>query len=202
MTHPSDLPPPPTVGIMFDIETLGLDARAVVTQIAMYAFDMEQESIMPDAMHLYLPMQPQFDLVPPRTITADTLVWWMDQPDEARAAFQRSLGDDFEELPILMASLVRRFNKLTNDGIWEYEVMAKGPQFDLTLIETLLTDCGMKAPWKYDRVIDLRTLQRYAGITSKDLTPPEGFIPHRADWDAKFQIQAYFETKRALRARG
>lgn len=191
--------PQPTLGLMLDIETLDLGARPVTTQIALYPFDMETEELIHDALHQFLPIQPQLDLIPARTISAETLLWWMKQGDQARSAFERNLSEDFDELPILMQQLIRRFNKLTQNGTIEYELIAKGPQFDVVAVETLMRDCGLQAPWRYDRVIDLRTLQRYAGVSSKDLTPPKGFIAHSADWDAKFQIEVYFETKRRLR---
>lgn len=190
------------IGLMLDVETLGLGSRAIVTQIGLYGFSMETEELLPDPLHIYLPIQPQLDLVPPRTITAETLVFWMDQSAEARAGFERNLSDEFEELPILMRQFVRRFNSFTKNGELEYELIAKGPQFDAVLVETLLADCGMRAPWRYDRVTDLRTLMRSAGVHNRDITPPIGFIAHRADWDCKFQIKAYFEAKRKLRARG
>lgn len=191
----------PTLGFMLDIESLDLGARPVITQIALYPFDMETEELIPDALHQYLPMQPQLDLIPSRSISAETLAWWMDQSDDARAAFRYNLSDEFDELPLLMKQLVSRFNKLTRNGAIEYELIAKGPQFDVVAVETLLRDCGLKAPWRYDRVVDLRTLQRYAGVSSRDMDTPAGFIAHRADWDAKFQIEVYFEAKRRLRSR-
>lgn len=190
--------PMPTLGLMLDIETLDLGARPVILQIALYPFDMETEEPIHDALYQHLPIQPQLDLIPSRTISAETLFWWMQQSDEARAAIEFNLSDDFDELPILMQQLIRRFNKLTSGK--EYELIAKGPQFDVVAVETLIRDCGLTPPWRYDRIVDLRTLQRYAGVSSRDLTPPKGFIAHRADWDCKFQIETYFETKRRLRS--
>jgi hypothetical protein len=196
----------PQIGIMFDIESLDLGPRSLTTQIAMYGFDMETEELLPDPLHIYLPMQAQLDLIPARTISADTFVWWMGQSDDARQAFEKNVSDSFEELPILMRQLVRRFNKFTNNDQVEYELIAKGPQFDIVNVESLLRDCGMTKPWKYDRVVDLRTLMRYAGMSNRtadlETFQPDGFIPHRADWDAKFQINLYFEAKRQLRSRG
>lgn len=190
----------PTVGIHIDIETLDLGARPVITQIAMYPYDLETEELIPDALYQHLPMQPQFDLIPARTVSADTFLWWMKQSDDARAAFELNVSDDFEDLPILMKQLIRRFNKLTEGKT--YEVICRGPQFDLVAIETLLRDCGLKAPWKYDSVIDLRTMMRQAGLSSGEVDQPHGMIPHRADWDCKFQAACYFEAKRRLRSRG
>lgn len=194
----TDVKIPPTLGLMLDCETLSLDARALVTQIALYPFDFETEELILDALHIYLPIQPQLDLIPSRKISADTFVWWMQQNDEARKAFEKNVGDDFEELPILMRQFIRRFEKLTANR--DYELICRGPQADEVWVRTLLEDCGYRAPWEYRKVTDLRTLMRYAGLSSKDIPEPVGFIPHRADWDCKYQIQQYFEMKRKLRS--
>ena len=191
----------PTVGLMMDCETLGLKANAIVTQIALYAWDMEEEKLLPDSLHIHLPIQGQMDLVRPRTLDADTLAWWMKQSDDARAEFDRNVSDEFEELPILLRQFTRRFDKLTNGGKYEYELWANGPQADIVWVESLLNDCGMKAPWKYNRVRDLRTMLSLAGMSSKDVEKPEGYVPHNAAWDCKFQIRCHIEAKRRLRSR-
>lgn len=190
-----------TLGIMVDIESLDLGPKSVVTQIGLYPFSMEEEEIDSEmVLHTFLPIQPQFDLG--RTVSADTLVWWMNQKDEARAGFERNLSDAFEELPVLMRQFVRRFEKITNGLAPEsYEVIARGPQFDLVNIETLLAQCGERTPWRYDRVTDLRTLMRYAGLHARDVPPPEGFVAHDAGWDCRYQIKQYLAAKRGMRAR-
>jgi len=184
---------------MLDCETLSLDARALVTQIALYPFDMETEELIHDALHIFLPIQPQLDIIPARKISAETFVWWMQQNDDARQIFDHNIGDDFEELPILMRQLIRRFDKLTDKR--NYELICRGPQADEVWVRTLLEDCGLRAPWRYDKVVDLRTLMRYAGLHTADIPEPQGFIPHRADWDCKYQIAQYLEAKRRLRSR-
>lgn len=188
--------PMPTLGLMFHTETLDRGARPVILQAALYPFDMETEELIHDAVHQYLPMQPQLDLIPGRTISAETLFWWMKQSEEARAAFERNLSEDFDELPILMNQLIRRFNKLTQSGRVEYELIANG-LFHVTAIETLMRDCGLAAPWQRERIVDLRTLKRYAGVG--DASPPKDYIEHRADWDCKRGIQTYYDAKRRLR---
>jgi hypothetical protein len=195
--------PTPVLGLMVDIESLDVSARSIVTQIALYPFHLEEEELLPDSLHIFLPLQAQMDLIPTRTMSADTFVWWMGQSDDARARFERNTSDDFNELPILMRQFVSRFEKLTH-MYGDYELIARGPQFDVVNIETLLRDCGLKAPWKYDKVVDLRTMCRLAGVSTKngDVPEPHGYVPHDALWDCKYQIAQYFEAKRRLRSRG
>lgn len=190
----------PTLGLMVDIETLDLGARPLITQIGLVPWDMEEDTILSDGLHTFLPMQPQLELIPQRTISADTFTWWMKQSDEARAVFDKNISDDFDDLPLLLRQFVRRVAQLTNNGKIAYEIWARGPQFDLVAIETLLKDCGFATPWKYDRIRDLRTLMALAGVKSEDVSQPQGFVAHNAFWDCKFQIECYREAKRRLRS--
>lgn len=187
------------IGLMLDIESLDLGPRSVVTQIALYPFSLDTEEVLENHVWSYLPIQPQLDLIQPRTIRASTLHWWMQQSDEARAKFELNVIDDFDSLPVLMRHLTREFNRMTQ-GV-DYELWAKGPQFDVTNVESLYKDCGMKAPWEYQKVRDLRTLMAEAGLHTRDVPRPTHFIDHAAGWDCRYQILCYFEARKNLRSR-
>lgn len=194
-------PVPPKLHLQFDIESLDLGPRPIITQVAMYALDLDEDELLDRSHYFYYPVQPQLQLATPRTFSFDTLAWWMKQSDEARAKFEMSGSQDFEELPSLLRHLTTTFKQITNDGTIPYEIWAKGPQFDLVAIETLMQDCGIEVPWKYDTVRDLRTLLALAGINPKNIPQPAGFVGHAANWDAKYQINQYREAIKALRAR-
>ena len=190
------------VGLMLDIETLDTGPRAVVTQIALHGWDLEDTDIrLAPAVWSFLPIQPQLQFLNPRTISAKTIGWWIEQGEHARAMISESMSEDFEELPSLMRHFIRGFNRMTNNGEIEYELWARGPQFDVVIVESLLKDCGLPIPWRYDRVRDLRTLMAMEGISSKDVPQPTGFIPHQATWDCEFQIACYVETMRVKGSR-
>lgn len=189
-----------TLILMADIESLDIGSRSVVLQVALYGLDADEDEILEDYVWSFLPIQPQLDLIQPRTISASTLLWWMQQSDEARAMFEKNVLEDFENLPVMMRHLTREFTRMTSKYS-NYELWARGPQFDVVNLESLYADCGMRAPWKYDSVRDLRTLMKQAGLSTGDVDPPHGFIPHQASWDAKFQLRCYREARKALRAR-
>lgn len=198
----------PTVGLHLDIESLDVGPRSVVTQIGLFGVNLETQEQIGHTVLSYLPIQPQLDFIKPRTISANTLWWWMQQSDEARAEFEKSLGDDFGSVAVIMKHLTIAFNQMTRNATEDYIIIARGPQFDVVNIESLYRDCGMTAPWSidptgYQRIVDLRTLIREAGITKdeeKAMPKPPGFIAHRADWDARFASDMYFEARRRLRA--
>lgn len=200
VTHYPD-PTPPDLLIMIDIESLDLGPRPVITQVAMLGYDLQEDELLDVSHSHYYPIEPQQKILPARTISASTISWWMRQSDEARERFELSTATEFEDLVVLARHLVSTFNLMTRNGKANYEVVAKGPQFDIVAIETLLTELGLVVPWEYDRVRDLRTMLSLAGINPKNVAKPAGTIPHVAYWDARWQIQQYLEAKKAL-ARG
>lgn len=194
-------PEPPQVLLMVDIESMALGPRPVITQAALLGYDLEEDEMLEHRHVQFYPVDPQQQIIPPRRIMGSTIAWWMKQSDEARARFEQSTGDDFQDLPALARNLISVFNALTQNGTKRYELVAKGPQFDIVAIETLLEELGLDVPWDYDRVRDLRTLCATAGLNPKNVPKPSGFIPHVAYWDARWQINIYLAAKRLLAGR-
>jgi hypothetical protein len=198
-TYPD--PTPPSRVLMLDIESLALGTRPVITQVALIGYDLEEDELL-DTRHVqFYPVDPQQQIIPPRRIMASTIAWWMKQSDEARVRFEQSVSDDFAELPALARHLIATVNQLTDDGKIPYEIVAKGPQFDVAAVETLLEDLGLKTPWDYRNVRDLRTLLATAGINEKNIPKPAGFVPHVAYWDARWQLNQYLAARRRLAGR-
>jgi hypothetical protein len=193
-------PTPPDLIISVDIESLALGPRPVITQIAMLGYDLQEDELLENRHVQFYPIEPQQQIIPPRRISADTLSWWMTQPDEAREKFKYSTETDFEDLAARLRNLVHVFNQLTDNGKANYELVAKGPQFDIVAIETLLEEVGLTVPWAYDRVVDLRTMLRRAGINARNVPKPAGCIPHVAFWDARWQINQYLAAVRGVNA--
>ena len=185
----------PDVGFMFDIESLDLGTQAVVTQIAFVAFDLADPETVLKEVTEYLPIQPQLALG--RTISAKTIIWWMQQDDKARNRFKQNDGDDMDELLALMRSVARKASQVIAESNG-YEIWARGPQFDIANIESLLSACGEKAPWKYGAVRDLRTLMSQAGLHVSDVPRRPTLIEHVALDDCKYQIECYVEAIRRL----
>jgi len=184
------------VGFMMDIESLDLGPNSVVTQIAFVAYDLDDPEIIYREVEEYLPIQPQIALS--RTINADTIIWWMQQDDKARARFEANRGSDMEELIALVGSVATKMAAVIEECS-EYEVWARGPQFDMVNVESLMLACGVQTPWKYDRVRDLRTVMELANVHTKDIPLPAGLVQHVALSDCKYQIVCLTESLRALR---
>jgi 3' exoribonuclease, RNase T-like len=185
------------LGFMFDIESLDVGPKSIVTQIAFVAFDLADPLTPIREVSEFLPIQPQIQMN--RTFSADTLIWWMGQSVEARVRFNQNTGNDLDELPSLIRSVTRKFRNLVGgDDVESYQVWARGPQFDIVNIESLITDVGELVPWRYDSVMDLRTMMKLAGLKSADVEKPATLIDHVALDDCKFQILCYAEAWRKI----
>ena len=188
----------PEVIVMADIESLDIGPRSIVSQIGMvFALAADPETVLKEVL-VYLPIQPQIELK--RTISAQTLSWWMKQGDEARAEFEQNTGDDFEELPALLRHVNRQFVQIV-DGR-EYELYARGPQFDIVNIESVMSDVAVKPAWKYDRIRDLRTVMALAGMRTGDIPRDTTRFPeHMAVADCNYQMLCLTAALRSIRAR-
>jgi len=182
---------------MIDSETLNTTSKAVVLQVAFVFVPADDPETIIKSVVVHLPIDAQLALN--RTIGASTLQFWAGQPN-----FQNLLilsnGDDFDELPALVRHLIRSFGNIVgNDGC---EVWARGSDFDIAILNSLFSDLGLEAPWRYDAVRDLRTLMSAAGVTKKDVIRDEALYPqHDADADARYQLLCYSESMKHLRAR-
>lgn len=185
------------IGLMLDVETLGLKSNAVAWQSALYGWDMlDPDTILEHSHHQYLAIQPQLDAG--REIAASTMLFWM-KPEQADALVNIQLCDseDPEELGAMLRHLLRSFNRMTEDGTLAYELWQRG-NFDIPIIESLLKLYGLPVPWTFRETRDLRTLEAISGVSYKDVPQPAGFIKHRADWDCLFQIKHHTACMAAL----
>lgn len=187
------------IGLMLDLETLDLGPRAVLSQVALIAFPLDDPESELRRIDQDLPIQPQITLG--RVMSFDTVLWWMKQEDKARLRFIENTGNDMEELLAFVRSIHRKICEVIQQagGNQNIELWAKGPQFDVVNLETLFGDCGLDVPWKYDSVMDLRTTMKLAGIRTADVDST-GITPHVAISDCKFQIRCYAEAMKHLRA--
>lgn len=182
------------IGIMIDLESLDTGPRSVVTQVGIIAFPLDDPETEMRRISEYLPVQPQIELE--RTISFDTVLWWLKQDEAARSKLLESAGNDMEVLLSFVRSIHRKLSDLIRTvGENNVEIWARGPQFDVVNLESLFIDCGLAAPWKYSTVMDIRTAMRLAGVDKGDVDA-SGLIPHIAIEDCKFQIRCYIETIR------
>lgn len=170
------------IEVMVDIETLDVRPNGVVLSAAVVGFN--QDGIFPGS-RTYARLSIDEQLALGRTVSGDTLSWWMRQEKAARfEAFH-------EERARLEHGLFAIGEALRNgDRIW-----AKGPQFDLVMLETLYRDYGWPVPWFYRVARDVRTVAEVLPATWEP--DPEiiekhcaGLVAHHPIYDCVWQIEA------------
>lgn len=185
----------PDIIVSIDIESLALGPRPIITEIAMLGYDLTNDELLsPRHIHNY-PAAPQQQLVPPREIHVDTLIaradWTNTKGIDFASQLRLSSATEFEDLASLCRNFITVFGQLTNQGAANYEVVCARPQFDIVAIETLLAEVGLEKPWRYDSIIDVRTMLKRAGINHKNVPLTAGCIPHTGFGDARWQIDQY-----------
>ena len=161
------------VDIMLDIETLAKHAGAPVISIGAVSFDLLKTY---DEIYLNLDLESQIDSGR-RQVDASTIKWWMQQKLAAKKVFSENSKDVKTSLTALSAFI----KQYKNPYVW-----AKGPHFDIAILESLYREYGMEVPWKYSKIMDQRTLERFLG---KDLKVTQDGVSHNALDDAKYQAK-------------
>jgi len=165
------------IHIMLDFETLGQKPDTAVLSLGMTAFDKNTIHIKKEWLFSL-----GGQLAIGRTITPDTLLWWMNQGDKAKALFQR-----VQKEGILVRDWAPEFCKTVADISKKPKVWSNGAGFDVPILESLLYRCGMEPPYKFWDIRCYRTIKALFGI--EENLKREG-THHNALDDAIFQTQA------------
>jgi hypothetical protein len=168
---------------MVDIETLGTRPGAAIASIGACAFGdglrreyrkqfrVRVELVGQDALGLHLD---------PETVT-----WWLQQSDQARAALTRDFGRVV--LPTALLWLTAFIQEARVAQSRPLEVWANGANFDTVLLEAAYRACGLTAPWEFRQVRCHRTLLKLADLDGKAFATG---LAHDALDDAMAQADA------------
>jgi DNA polymerase III epsilon subunit-like protein len=134
--------------VMIDIETMGTGANASILSIAAVRFDLntgEVDSISSINVDLQSCLDIGLD------IDASTVLWWMQQSEEARKALLNP-SEGIEDALLLLSDLITK----------EDEVWGNSARFDLGILENAYRKCGIDTPWDFRKERDVRTLVSFA----------------------------------------
>jgi len=168
--------------LMLDIETMGTKSFRAIVTIAAVQFDRKTGAIGKE-FYKVIDLQSCIDLQ--LKIDADTLYWWMKQPDEAR----KKIMEYKEPLPKVLSDLAIWFNSVFNSPN-QVSVWGNSARFDLGMLENCYSLCRQNVPWNHWEEMDLRTITNLTQ-RNKDIkrgTKFEG-IKHYAVDDCKHQIK-------------
>jgi exodeoxyribonuclease VIII len=121
--------------IMIDLETMGVSTNAALLSIGAVKFSVEHG--IEDRFHTII------DLCSSVTrgleIDPNTVLWWMQQNDDARAQF-KSKG-----LELRLA--LSRFNEWL--GTEKRAIWGNGANFDNVILGNAFDKCGLARPWEF-----------------------------------------------------
>jgi hypothetical protein len=171
---------------MLDLETLGTNRDAVIVAIGACVLDARTGDI---SASFYAVCDIQDQYRSGRSITADTLLWWIKQDDAARAVFSA----ETQTLDSVLGNLCTHIETAKPDLFW-----ANGITFDYPIIEHALQTHDYRIPWSYSKVACLRTLRKTMPSLAADAWKHRGpGIAHNALSDAVMQARElhYFLTR-------
>jgi hypothetical protein len=160
-----------TKHIMLDLETLGKGPYAVITQIGVVALGDEG----PEEM-LHIHVDPESCVEAGLEMDASTVLWWLRQAEDAKAAFQEegvSLAAALDELSYFVTKHLSK-----DAGVW-----GNGSDFDNVIATNAYKALGMNVPWPYFQNRCYRTLKNLR----KDIRAPKLGVKHNAVHDALSQ---------------
>lgn len=137
--------------VMIDLETMGQGPDAAIVAIGAVAFDITSREIGPTYYHR-ITLESAMSMG--GKADASTIIWWLQQSDEARHEITRPDGQ--VDLPIALQSFSRF---MAENAEPEAEVYGCGSDFDNVILATAYQRAGLDRPWKWWRNRCYRTIK-------------------------------------------
>lgn len=164
--------------IMLDIETLGTQPGSAIISIGACSFDDK-------GIHDIFYQATRMSSLRHMGVDLDTIVWWMQQSEQARGVFTDPDAIDIDQ------SLIRFkewYDEARGTHVW-----AHGASFDPVLMSGAFLHWGLSTPWTYSNIRDTRTLFALSGVRIE----PHG-VHHNAKDDAIAQALAVIKSYHVL----
>jgi hypothetical protein len=171
--------------IMIDLETMGVGPTACI--VAIGAVEMSTVSGVGWTFYRTVDLQSSLDYG--GTITASTVMWWMQQSDDARQA----ICNEPQHLAAVLRDLSLWFRDIS--PLDELRVWGNGADFDLPILDSASHRLGRDTPlWRHWNARCYRTLKNlYSNIK---IEKREG-VHHNALDDAVHQATHWVEIMRS-----
>lgn len=176
--------------ISLDLETMDKKPSSAIISIGACYFDRYTGEIG-ETFHQKVNLQSCIDVG--LTVSADTLMWWLQQDEEAR---EKLKGNENERH---LSAVLDNLSYFMRDC---QMVWGNGATFDNCILENAFNQLGHEAPWKFWNSRDLRTLVDVGlelGIDPKNDLEFEG-VRHDALSDAIHQAKIAVEIYREIKS--
>lgn len=175
---------------MIDLETMGTGPNAAIIQIGIVGFTFSDGGYVapPGGPAIQIDVDLNDAIAKGGVVTLETVKWWQERG---------GLKLDFIQPVEHALDLVDRFfaENPAIDIVW-----AKGPHFDIAILEGYYQRLNRKCPWKYNRVRDMRTLVELADVLATWWEDPQRHeeVAHQATADCYSQIETCVAAYNAL----
>lgn len=138
--------------IMLDLETFSSKNNAMIVSIGAVTFDPYKggDALLAGRDLFYRVINPKTAI---GHIDADTVVWWLGQPDGARAALTQEMASRVS-LQQALDDFAAFCDSFETPVIW-----GNGSDFDNVVLRNSYEHMGMKAPWSFRNNRCYRTLK-------------------------------------------
>lgn len=165
--------------VMIDLETLDTATTATIVSIGAVRFNMDGVNNF-DTFYRAV----NWSADKSRSISRDTLAWWLAQPAEVQAALK-----DERAIPLAVALVEFRYWLGADAEVWA------GPaNFDLSILQNAYEQYQLETPWEFFNTRCYTTLRRL----SPNIPRVASDVPHNALEDAKAQAQHAAQLLRAM----
>lgn len=168
----------PMNDVMIDLETLDTAVTGAILSIGACRFN--EDEIDNDGFYRVIKIQSNID--EHRTISGNTLAWWMTQGEKAKAVFTAPdavpLSQALDELREWLGSSIAAKN---------VRVYGNGANFDISILDHAYAAGGQTSPWEFYNVRCFRTLKSVP--SARNVAKPENALAHNALFDAIAQAQ-------------
>ena len=121
--------------VMVDLETMGTNSDAAIISIGAVKFDLKNQKIT-DRFDKVVDLKSS--MAAGLKVDPDTITWWLQQSDEARAPFKQEATDLKEALQ--------------DFAIWigdDAKIWGNGAAFDNVILENAYRACELPIPWPH-----------------------------------------------------
>ena len=173
--------------VMIDLETFGTRTNSVIVSIGAVQFDPYSQA-RGETFHEAIDVKSAVGHG--MKIDPSTVLWWLEQSDDARAKLVNKVKSA-SSLATALGAFRSFLQRIPDVRVW-----GNGADFDLALLQQAYESIGQEKPWKYNASRCYRTLRSEFGIEEDYVAP---LVAHDALEDAIAQARTAQNTFARLR---
>ena len=173
------------VGIQIDLETWGKKPGCAIRSIGASVWDNMTGRQVADAPTFYANVCKKSCFDKGLTFDADTVRWWEQQGDAAKAA----LEDNQMDITRALSELRAWYHAIIHTHGKQVSVWGNGKEFDVSILEACYAAIHQRAPWPFWASADVRTVVLLGQMLGIDVKGSKAFngTPHYALDDSLHQ---------------